>query len=461
MSPQSNQQIPRTPIDKYDVPAPRYTSYPSVPFWNEEKPDGSKWLAQVNKTFDETNHQAGISLYLHLPFCESLCTYCGCNKRITKNHQVEATYIEALVKEWHLYLQQFKDRPSIRELHLGGGTPTFFSPGNLKVLMNSILTPASLFPGFEFSFEGHPNNTTALHLHTLFEIGFRRVSFGVQDLDLKVQKAINRVQPFEKVQEVTLLARDMGYLSVNYDLIYGLPLQTKASIQLTMEKVGYLRPDRIAFYSYAHVPWKAPSQRGYQESDLPDNQTKRDLYEFGKEHLLGLGYIEIGMDHFALPHDPLAQALVSKALHRNFMGYTTCNTKLLIGLGMSAISDAGRAYMQNNKSVEVYEKMLQANQLPFLKGYFLSQTDYSIKNFILELICKGEAKLSNEIKNTLNGETWSRLADMKKEGLVEIINDIIRVTSAGKPFLRNICMIFDQKLNSRPISDSSLFSKAI
>ena len=194
-------------ITKYDVPAPRYTSYPTVPFWDDQKPSSAKWLEQVKRAFDQTNEQQGLSLYLHLPFCESLCTYCGCNKRITKNHKVEEDYIKSLLAEWQLYLGHFSQRPQIRELHLGGGTPTFFSPDNLKILLEGILGLADLHPAFDFGFEGHPNNTTRAHLKTLFDLGFRRVSFGVQDLDPKVQKAINRIQPFEKVKEATDAAR--------------------------------------------------------------------------------------------------------------------------------------------------------------------------------------------------------------------------------------------------------------
>jgi oxygen-independent coproporphyrinogen-3 oxidase len=271
-------------IEKYNVPAPRYTSYPTVPGWDKAVPDAGRWLGVVKRTFDESNDARGISLYIHLPFCESLCTYCGCNTRITRNHGVETGYVEAVLREWQIYLRTFGRKPVLRELHLGGGTPTFFSPANLRKLLEGIFADSILHPDREFSFEGHPNNTTAGHLQTLYELGFRRVSFGIQDCDEKVQRTINRVQPFENVRRVTEQARRIGYQSVNFDLIYGLPYQTLESVAATIDQVATLRPDRIAFYSYAHVPWIKPGQRSYTDKDLPADAYKRALYELGLEN---------------------------------------------------------------------------------------------------------------------------------------------------------------------------------
>src|SRR5690606_30790175 len=228
----------------------------------------------------------------------------------------------------------------------------------LKVLLDGILEDSEVHPLHDFSFEGHPNNTTEDHLQTLYDIGFRRVSFGIQDLDLKVQQAINRLQPFKNVQIVTDAARRIGYTSINFDLIYGLPFQSLESIEFTINKVQLLMPERIAFYSYAHVPWHKPSQRGYSEADLPSNDAKRKLYELGRDKLLKMGYTDIGMDHFSLPNDTLTIAAEQKKLHRNFMGYTVSNTDLLLGLGCSAISDAKYAYMQNEKVVEPYKEIV-------------------------------------------------------------------------------------------------------
>jgi oxygen-independent coproporphyrinogen III oxidase len=256
-----------TLLRKYDVPTPRYTSYPTVPCWDATTFSNEKWVSTVKKTFKESNE--GISLYIHLPFCESLCTYCACTTRITQNHKVEIPYIQAILKEWEQYKMLFEGKPRIREIHLGGGTPTFFSPENLRWLITYLLDGVDIHPDYEFSFEGHPNNTTREHLQTLFDLGFTRVSFGVQDLDEKVQRTINRIQPFENLERATKLAREIGYDSISFDLIYGLPFQNPFTVSDTIDKVLLLRPDRLSFYSYAHVPWLKPGQRGYEDADLP------------------------------------------------------------------------------------------------------------------------------------------------------------------------------------------------
>lgn len=255
-------------IQKYNVPGPRYTSYPTVPYWNENNFTIESWLSSLQKSFLESNTKEGISLYLHLPFCESLCTFCACNKRITKQHNVETPYIEAVLKEWMLYVNLLPEKPIIREIHLGGGTPSFFSPDNLRFLLENILSEAIVHPDKEFSFEGHPNNTTYDHLKTLYDLGFRRVSFGVQDYDPEVQKAIHRMQPVENVKEVTEIAREIGYDSISHDLVFGLPFQNLDKVINTIKITESLHPDRIAFYSYAHVPWiKGVGQRGFKEEE--------------------------------------------------------------------------------------------------------------------------------------------------------------------------------------------------
>ncbi|MBF9254161.1 oxygen-independent coproporphyrinogen III oxidase [Pontibacter sp. 172403-2] len=448
-------------VQKYNVPAPRYTSYPTVPFWDDEKPEVSQWLQVVKRTFAESNATKGISLYLHLPFCEKLCTYCGCNKRITKNHGVEGGYIEAILAEWGLYLAQFPEKPIIRELHLGGGTPTFFSPENLRLLLERLYAGAELHPEKEFSFEGHPNNTTTEHLQTLYELGFRRVSYGIQDFDLQVQLTINRFQPYENVKHVTDEARRIGYESVNFDLIYGLPYQTLKSVGETIDKVATLMPDRIAFYSYAHVPWVSPGQRSYTEKDLPDNVEKRALYELGLEKFKALGYTDIGMDHFALPHDTLCKALQSKELHRNFMGYTTCQTDLMIGLGTSSISDAKYAYMQNKKTVESYKEVVLEGELAVLKGHFLTDEDLLLKEAILSIACKGGLQLTEELLQLIGVAGQTELQQMEAEGLIACTKTSLQVTTLGQAFIRNICMVFDQKLQHSERVGEQVFSKAI
>ncbi|MEC7264933.1 MAG: radical SAM protein, partial [Bacteroidota bacterium] len=256
-------------VQKYNVPGPRYTSYPTVPYWEDDSFSGKQWQSSILRASEEHPGE-GISLYIHLPFCESMCTFCGCHKRITKRHEVEVPYIKAVLKEWELYVGLMDSKPVIKELHLGGGTPTFFSPEHLKMLIEGVLQLGKKAHDIEFSFEGHPNNTTKAHLQALYEVGFRRVCFGVQDYNLTVQRAINRIQPFENVKNVTEWARQIGYTSVGHDIIYGLPFQNCDDVEQTIMKTNALKPDRIAFYSYAHVPWlKGNGQRGYDESDLP------------------------------------------------------------------------------------------------------------------------------------------------------------------------------------------------
>lgn len=329
-----------TITQKYNVPGPRYTSYPTVPYWDEQSFSKQQYLERLKKSFQESNASQGISLYIHLPFCENLCTFCGCHKRITKQHSVENPYIEAVIKEWQLYCDLLEEKPIIKEIHLGGGTPTFFAIENLEFLISEIFKTTVKPDNFEYSFEGHPNNTTYEHLKKLFDVGFKRVSFGVQDYNEKVQTSINRIQPFEHVEQVTNWAKEIGYQSIGHDLIFGLPFQKLEHILYTIEKTKSLNPDRIAFYSYAHVPWiKGNGQRGFKDEDLPKSDEKRQLYEIGKQLLIDFGYLEVGMDHFALKTDAMYQSFVANNLHRNFMGYTSSKTEVMIGLGVSSISD--------------------------------------------------------------------------------------------------------------------------
>lgn len=451
-------QIPSSLIEKYNVPVPRYTSYPTLPLWEDNIYSSSQWLQIVKQTFDESNEKEGISLYIHLPYCESLCTYCACNTRITKNHKVELPYIESVLQEWDMYLSAFKGTPVIRELHLGGGTPTFFSAGSLAKLVKGILGPARRHPSFAFSFEGHPNNTRYDHLKTLYELGATRVSYGVQDLDMKVQTVINRVQPYENVLRATQDARSIGYSSVNFDLVYGLPFQSVAGVKDMVQRVISLRPERIAFYSYAHVPWKRPGQRAYTESDLPADGLKRDLYEAGKELLLGSGYTDVGMDHFALPGDALHTAFHRKTMHRNFMGYTEASTRLLVGLGASAISDAHYGYFQNRKKVEEYQATIQKGELPLLKSHRLSKEDLQIRAALLDIACKGECQWNSVVTDPSSLQTLNVMAE---EGLIELKDNGFQVTVLGMAFLRNICSVFDRRMKSSPKTQGPVFSKAI
>ncbi|MBS1741939.1 MAG: oxygen-independent coproporphyrinogen III oxidase [Bacteroidetes bacterium] len=446
-------------IRKYNNPVPRYTSYPTVPVWKESI-EVNQWMQAFKTTFEEKNSTDGISIYIHLPFCESLCTYCGCNKKITTNHSVEEEYMAALEKEWLLYRKLMKQTPVIRELHLGGGTPTFFSPKNLEHLLKIILDNSIIHPKHEFSIEGHPNNTTAAHLKMLYARGFRRVSFGVQDNDPAVQHIINRIQPFENVKQVTEEARKIGFKSVNFDLIYGLPLQTTESIERTINKVLELKPDRIAFYSYAHVPWTSKGQRLFDESHLPAPEDKLALYLKGKELFVKNGYTDIGMDHFALPADDLYKAWESGKLHRNFMGYTTQHAGLLIGLGVSSISDTGNAYAQNEKTIHNYYERITANELPVKKGYFLSATDQSFGKYILDISCKGKTTFREADLPLLQQYTFPRLTQFEKDGLITWNKESLSLTEQGRYFIRNICSAFDLYLPGMN-EDKPVFSKAI
>lgn len=448
-------------IDKYNIPGPRYTSYPTVPFWDNEGFTSDLWQQSVIKTFNETNDSEGISIYIHLPFCEQLCTFCACHKRITKQHSVETPYLESVLKEWDLYVKLFGRTPKIKELHLGGGTPTFFSPENLKILLEGIFAKAEIADHPEFSFEGHPNNTTREHLQTLYDVGFRRASFGVQDYDPQVQKAINRIQPFENVKRVTEMAREIGYKGVSHDLVFGLPFHTWEKMEYTIRKTLELKPDRLAFYSYAHVPWiKGVGQRGFDENDLPSGEEKRKLYTNGKKLLEELGYIEVGMDHFALPHDDLYQSMISGDIHRNFMGYSSSKTKLMVGLGMSAISDSWYAFAQSEKSVEEYQKIVDQGIIPVVKGHILNEEDLVVRQHILNLMCRLETSwdLQNsfpEIQNALES-----LKEMESDGLVEISDNTIKITEKGRAFTRNVAMTFDLRmLRNKP--ETRIFSMTI
>lgn len=447
-------------IDKYNVPIPRYTSYPTVPYW-ENNVTNDSWKDLVKKSFDKTNKTNGVSIYIHLPYCESICTFCGCNKRITKNHAVEIPYIETVLKEWKLYKEIFKEKPIIKEIHLGGGTPTFFSAESLKYLIEGIFEGSEVADNKELSIEVHPNVTNRKQLETLYNLGFRRLSLGVQDFDPKVQEIINRVQPYECVERVNNEARELGFNSINFDLVYGLPLQKEESIIDTINKVKELKPDRIAFYSYAHVPWKSPGQRKFTEADLPSSENKRRLYEVGREILEENGYIEIGMDHFSLVSDTLYKAMQEKKLHRNFMGYTTTYTELLVGLGVSSISDTWNGFIQNNKDIDGYTQEIESGIIPISSSHELTEEDVFLRRHILNLICNFRTEWNeNETQHPSLVKGISRMGELIKDKLVVVNKNSIEVTDLGRTFIRNICMTLDSRLwNKQPVSQ--LFSKAI
>lgn len=445
-------------IRKYNVAAPRYTSYPTVPFWENDRFNTPEWEERVKQTYASSTGN-GVSIYIHLPFCEDLCTYCGCNTRITKNHKVEDPYITAVLKEWAMYKQLLGDTAvKISEIHLGGGTPTFFQPANLERLITGILDGNTCAEDASFSFEAHPSNTTESHLKTLYRLGFRRLSLGIQDFDAKVQFVINRLQTVEDVERVVAQARAIGYTSINFDLIYGLPFQTESTITETIDKALEMQPDRISFYSYAHVPWIKPGQRRFTEMDLPEGESKLRLYKLGKQMIGQEGYEDVGMDHFARPDDELFLASRAGRLHRNFMGYADRYTPLMIGLGVSSISDAWTGFAQNVKTVEEYHRLIAEGKLPVVKGHLLTGEDEILRRYILHMMCRGEMEFERGFR--LNTKIKERLEPMFLDGLLTMGADNVRITETGKSFLRNICMAFDERLQQTK-EQTRLFSQAI
>lgn len=458
--------LPVSLFTKYDQPVPRYTSYPTVPYWRQAPPTQHAWLDAVSQRITEA---PAISLYIHLPFCEELCTYCGCNKRITKQHCVEGPYLDAVLAEWNIYITALRNRlgqphfrPLLKELHLGGGTPTFFAPSSLARLIDGILADAEIAPGHSFGFEAHPNSTTKGHLEVLAARGFNRLSIGVQDFNGNILQLINRRQSEADVYRTVDEARATGYESINFDIIYGLPRQQENDIVRNVAKIEELKPERIAFYGYAHVPWVSPGQRAYDVKDLPRGKTKWRLYAKGRDLLEAIGYRDIGLDHFSLPEDDLYKASMEHRLHRNFMGYTTANTPLTLALGCSSISDSWDTFVQNEKTVEAYQKsILEDHLLPIIKGHQLSTEDQVVRQHILNLMCKGYTEWKQE---EMRCEALERATlqwdDMAADGILTRSPYRIDVAESGKPLLRNICLPLDNHYwDNQP--NKATFSQAI
>lgn len=439
-------------ITKYNRPGPRYTSYPPVPYW-QNAPDETTWISHLKSKYDP---QTGVDLYVHVPYCESLCYYCGCSRIITKNHDVEDVYLEVVLKEWELYKKKLGFTPFVNSLHFGGGTPTFLSPANLDRLIKTLLE--NKLESFIGSIEIDPRTCQTAHLKILSENGIKRVSLGIQDFDPLVQKTINREQSPMMVEVLTDKIREHGISSINFDLIYGLPKQTTASIASTIEIVIKMRPDLIAFYSYAHLPDRIKNQRLISEKDLPSPEQKRELYELGKKLLLENGYIDVGMDHFALPSSYLYQAKIKNNLHRNFMGYVDKKSQILIGLGPTSISDSSLSFLQNIKDVKEYQNKIESGHLPIAKGHTHSDRDLLIQEIILELMCRNQATLGDK-----NIPHWpliqEELLAFKEDGIVEEIGDELTLTETGKIFVRNVAMCFDFHLREQ--TSTTKFSQTI
>ncbi|MCW3089326.1 MAG: hemN [Ferruginibacter sp.] len=429
-------------VKKYNQPVPRYTSYPTESFWENDFAPNT-WSSIFQQKFNNHNHTDGISIYIHLPFCESACTYCRSTKQVTSNHQVEDEYLLAIEKEWKLYRNLMQQTPVIREIHLGGGTPTFFSPQNLRRLLLLILKNSIVHPVYEFSVEAHPNNTTPKHLEMLVSLGFRRISFGVPDIDTEVQHAVHRMQSFETIRNVALLARETGFTSVTFDLMYGLPRQTIKTIEHTIEAVLTLKPDRIAFQRYMRAPAFYDAAAASDASDMVAGEKNIRMYLSGKEMLLRNDYYDIGMDYFALTNDNLYKARNKGKLHRNFMGYSAQDTGLLLGLGVSGISDTGNAFAQNNKVLSGYYTSINSSHLAVNKGYILNEEDILFRKNILDISCKGKTSFTDKQSSLLEQYTFPELALFAAEDLVKYDKAGVEVTKQGHFFMRNICSAFD------------------
>lgn len=449
---------------KYNIPGPRYTSYPTVPYWDPQTDVASLTTAWAKSL--AANPTSSFALYLHIPFCLSLCTYCGCNTRITRNKSVAKPYLETILKEWELVRPHLGPEARVlEEFHIGGGTPTFLTPDELEFVISGLTKGLKTSPDTEFSIEADPRTTTREQLERLSRLGFRRLSLGIQDFDPKVQDTVNRVQTVEQVRDIVLTARALGFTSINFDLIYGLPHQTLQSIESTLSAVRDLRPDRIAFYSYAHVPWIKPGQRRFTEDDLPSADAKRALYERGRALLEDTGYSEIGMDHFALQTDALWKASRTGSLHRNFMGYIPKRVSPLIGLGVSAIGDTGEVFAQNEKHLEGYVRRVESGELPFARGHVLTGEDRILRDHILNLMTRLETRWEGNTFTPFLTTVPERLGEFIKDGLLQFepgpgSAGWLRVTEAGRPFLRNICMALDARLTAQAPS-TRLFSQTV
>lgn len=440
-------------LARLDVPAPRYTSYPTVPEWST--------------SVGESDYRAGlrglgaserpISLYVHVPFCRDRCAFCGCNVVIARDQRRGDTYLDALVREMDLVSGELGAKPLVGELHLGGGTPTFLDEAQLERLFKALGDRFRLDASTEISIEIDPVETRVSQLEVLASMGARRISLGVQDLDPGVQEIIRRPQTVEVTRELTEAARRIGYSSVNYDLIYGLPKQTPSSWAKTLEEVIALRPDRVAVYGFAFVPNLRPHQKALLEHPIPVGAEKLALFDLASSYFRQAGYVPLGMDHFALPEDGLAQALEAGRLDRSFMGYRVGGPELLIALGPSAISDLGDLYAQSESQLPRWRTALQKGQLPIVRGHRLDSNDRKRRAIITRLMCELRvdlASLPEELEPSVEKLAW-----MQDEGLLERRGDLLQVTELGRPFVRNVAMAFDSYLEARRAQPT--FSRAV
>ena len=456
-------------LKKYDVYGPRYTSYPTALQFNEAFSE-SDYIKQAEASNQHVVPKP-LSLYIHIPFCKSLCYYCGCNKIITHKTEAAANYLDYLFQEIKMQGEHFADDRLVQQIHFGGGTPTYLSAQQLKEVMEVIAQNfhLGLPSGLELSIEIDPRSVTPESLLDLLDMGFNRLSIGVQDFDPAVQKAINRVQSYESIQHIMDTARSRNVDSVSLDIIYGLPKQTRKSFDDTLDQVITLRPDRIALYNYAHMPQRIPSQRLIHTNDLPNADEKTKIFLDSIDRLTAAGYVYIGMDHFALPDDSLATSLKTGGLQRNFQGYSTHAECDVIGVGVSAISRVNESYSQNIGVLSSYRELVDSKRLPIKKGINLSKDDTVRAGLIQELMCSGVVTFSdfNERHDIFFHQYFrselSRLSDLANDGLLEVTERLIRVTTKGRLFLRNIAMTFDVYLNQTELQKSGepRYSKTI
>jgi oxygen-independent coproporphyrinogen-3 oxidase len=469
-------QVPLELLRRFDISGPRYTSYPTADRFIEAF--DSRTLESWLRARNIGTRVAPLSLYVHIPFCESLCHYCACNKIITRDHAKGAAYLDDLAREIEMYREIFASRDEtssaltaasrgasndgsyeaaripVAHLHLGGGSPTFLSDEELARLMTLLGSAFKLEPGGERSIEIDPRTVDRSRMLALAAMGFNRVCFGVQDFDADVQHAVHRVQSTEQVFELVKTSRELGFRSINIDLIYGLPRQTEASFQETLRTLRQLRPDRIALYAYAHLPARFKPQRRIVESELPDADGKVRMVQQAMASLLEDGYVYIGMDHFALPDDSLAIAKRQGRLHRNFQGYTDQPDGDLIGLGISAISKIGPTYSQNAKTIMEYRDCLAQERLPVVKGIELSADDIMRRTLIMALMCQGRVSIeAMEIGNLIDfRKTFAREMDELRKyeelGMIECSDDWLQLTDLGWYFVRAIAMVFDRHLQT-------------
>ena len=437
-------------LTRFDVPGPRYTSYPTADRFVEAFGEADYIQVLQQRQSGRVGQVPPLSLYVHIPFCESLCYYCACNKIITKHKDRASTYLRYLTKEVVLHSQHLGRGQPVSQLHLGGGTPTFMSDDELRQLMAMLRAHFAFVPGGEYSVEVDPRTVDEGRLAVLAELGFNRLSFGVQDFDPAVQKAVHRIQPAEQVFQLVDASRRLGFESVNVDLIYGLPMQTTASFDRTLAQIKSLRPDRIALYAYAHLPDRFKPQRRIHAEDLPLGSAKVKMLARSLDALTEAGYVYIGMDHFALPDDALAVAKRQGRLHRNFQGYSTQADSDLIALGVSSIGRVGATYSQNAKTMEEYVDALDQGRFPVVRGLALSRDDLIRRSVIMALMCQGHVQFESihlawmvDFK-TMFAKELTQLEDLQAQGLVQLSESGIQVTPTGWFFVRGVAMLFDR-----------------